>query len=115
MKRFMAIPLVVAASVGFITPSASADASGFMGQAEYNWIDTTGPGQNIRAEVQDHCNCTGVKIWDGTRFDNDAIGMRYNTPSGADAYVYYVIRDDGLKYAYSKDWCNDSGCTEGDV
>ena len=114
MKRFATLPLLAAVLFWFTMAPASADISGAMNQDEYNWIHTGGDLQNTRAEVVDHCNCTGVKIWDGTRFGNDAIGVRYATPSGADAYVYYVIRD-GAKWSYAKVWCDDSGCHEGDV
>ena len=114
MRKLMAIPLAIVASFWFSVMPASADINGYMNQDEYNWIHTSYPNQDTRAEVQDHCNCTGVKIWDGVRGDYDAIGMRYATPSGADAYVYFVIRD-GYRYAYAKDWCNDTGCHEGDV
>lgn len=112
-KLFAILPLVVALSFVFI-PSPAFAVDGAMNANEYNWIDTGGAGQNTRAEVQAHCDCTGVRVWTGFRFDNDAIGMRYSTPSGADAYVYFVIRD-GARWAYAKDWCNDSGCQQGDV
>jgi len=114
MRKLWTLPLLAAISIGSTVAPAQADISGTMGVNEYNWIHTGGDLQNTRAEVQDHCNCTGVRFWTGSRFDNDAIGMRYDTPYGADVYVYYVIRD-GARWAYAKDWCNDSGCHEGDI
>lgn len=109
IKPLMAILAAFFGSFLFVAP-AQADFDGRMNFAEYVWIDWQIPTSNTQAEVENHCNCSGVIAATFEKNGNPAKRVKYLNSDGYLAKVWYVFRDDGRWHVYSKAWCDATSC-----
>ena len=93
-----------------IASPAHADFEGRMNFSEFIWIDDEAPTSNTQAEVDEHCNCSGIVAKTFTRNDNPAKRVHYLNSDLDIVKVWYVKRDDDRYHAYNKVWCNSNGC-----